>query len=65
MQPWVYSGNHGHPTEKSVETLKPIIRAFTKAGDMVLDPFAGSGSSLIAAALQQRRYIMCTEPAPP
>src|ERR1700677_1190722 len=57
VQPWFYSGNHGHPTEKSVETLKPIIEAFTKAGDIVLDPFAGSGSSLIAAALLHRRYI--------
>jgi site-specific DNA-methyltransferase (adenine-specific) len=57
VQPWHYSGNHGHPTEKSVETLKPIIEAFTKSGDLVLDPFAGSGSSLIAAALQRRRYI--------
>ena len=57
VQPWHYSGNHGHPTEKSVETLRPIIEAFTKPGDLVLDPFAGSGSSLIAAALQQRRYI--------
>jgi site-specific DNA-methyltransferase (adenine-specific) len=57
VQPWFYSGNRGHPTEKSVETLKPIIEAFTKAGDMVLDPFAGSGSSLIAAALLHRRYI--------
>jgi len=57
VQPWVYSGNHGHPTEKSVETLKPIIEAFTKAGDIVLDPFAGSGSGLIAAALLHRRYI--------
>jgi site-specific DNA-methyltransferase (adenine-specific) len=57
VQPWHYSGNHGHPTEKSVETLKPIIKAFTKSGDVVLDPFAGSGSSLITAALLQRRYI--------
>jgi hypothetical protein len=53
---WKYSGNHSHPTEKSVETLKPIIDAFTKAGDIVLDPFAGSGSSLVAAALLGRRY---------
>src|SRR5271168_5333324 len=40
--PWHYSGNHNHPTEKSVDTLKPIIEAFTKAGDVVMDPFSGS-----------------------
>jgi site-specific DNA-methyltransferase (adenine-specific) len=57
VQPWRYSGNKGHPTEKSVETLKPIIEAFTKVGDRVLDPFAGSGSSLVAAALSRRRYL--------
>jgi DNA modification methylase len=38
VQPWHYSGNHSHPTEKSVDTLRPIIEAFTKAGDVVLDP---------------------------
>ena len=55
--PWHYTGNHNHPTEKAVDTLKPIIEAFTKAGDVVLDPFAGSGSSLVAAALLRRQYI--------
>lgn len=55
--PWHYSGNHNHPTEKSVNTIRPIIEAFTKAGDVVLDPFAGSGSSLVAAALLRRQYI--------
>jgi site-specific DNA-methyltransferase (adenine-specific) len=55
--PWHYSGNHNHPTEKSVDTIKPIIEAFTKSGDVVLDPFAGSGSSLVAAALLRRQYI--------
>lgn len=55
--PWRYTGNHNHPTEKAVDTLKPIIEAFTKAGDVVLDPFAGSGSSLVAAALLRRQYI--------
>jgi site-specific DNA-methyltransferase (adenine-specific) len=55
--PWHYSGNHGHPTEKSVETLRPIVEAFTKSGDIVLDPFAGSGSSLITAALLGRHFI--------
>ena len=55
--PWHYSGNHSHPTEKTVDTLKPIIEAFTRAGDVILDPFAGSGSSLVAAALLRRDYI--------
>jgi site-specific DNA-methyltransferase (adenine-specific) len=55
--PWHYSGNHNHPTEKTVDTIKPIIETFTKAGDVVLDPFAGSGSSLVAAALLGRQYI--------
>jgi site-specific DNA-methyltransferase (adenine-specific) len=55
--PWHYSGNQNHPTEKSVDTIKPIIEAFTRSGDVVLDPFAGSGSSLVAAALLRRQYI--------
>jgi site-specific DNA-methyltransferase (adenine-specific) len=57
VQPWHYSGNRIHPTEKSVDTLRPIVEAFSKPGDVVLDPFAGSGSSLVAAALLGRRYI--------
>jgi adenine-specific DNA-methyltransferase len=55
--PWHYSGNRSHPTEKSVDTLKPIIEVFSKPGDVVLDPFAGSGSSLVASALLRRQYI--------
>ncbi|HEY3783559.1 MAG TPA: DNA methyltransferase [Fimbriimonadaceae bacterium] len=47
--PWHYSGNRHHPTEKSVATLKPLVEAFSDPGDFVLDPFAGSGSTLIAA----------------
>jgi DNA modification methylase len=57
VQPWTYTGNHGHPTEKAVETLKPVVEAFTEPGHVLLDPFAGSGSSLVTAALLQRRYI--------
>jgi adenine-specific DNA-methyltransferase len=57
VQSWHYSGNHSHPTEKAVDTLKPIIEAFSKPGDVILDPFAGSGSSLVASALLRRQYI--------
>src|SRR5262249_2708443 len=55
--PWEYSGNRYHPTEKAVGSLKPVIKAFTKKGDTVLDPFAGSGSTLAAAALLRRDYV--------
>lgn len=44
-----YSGNRLHPTEKPVEALRPLIEAFTRPGDLVLDPFCGSGSTLAAA----------------
>lgn len=55
--PWRYSGNRCHPTEKCVDTLRPLLEAFSKPGDVVLDAFAGSGSSLVAAALLGRNYI--------
>ena len=57
VQPWIYSGNLSHPTEKAVGILKPLIEAFTKPGQIVLDPFAGSGSTLVAASLAGRKYL--------
>jgi len=44
-----YTGNRLHPTQKPVDALVPLIEAFTKADDLVLDPFCGSGSTLDAA----------------
>lgn len=57
IQPWVYSGNADHPTQKAVRILTPLIEAFTRPGQLVLDPFAGSGSTLVAAAITGRRYL--------
>lgn len=54
---WVYSGNRRHPTEKAVDILTPLIRCFSKPGDLVCDPFSGSGSTSVAAALTGRRYL--------
>ncbi|MEO1723449.1 MAG: DNA methyltransferase [Pseudomonadota bacterium] len=54
---WVYSGNRRHPTEKAVEVIAPLIRSFSKPGDLVCDPFSGSGSTSVAAALAGRRYL--------
>lgn len=55
--PWEYSGNRIHPTEKAVSILTPLIRTFSQRGGLVLDPFAGSGSTLVAAALTGRNYL--------
>ena len=39
-----------HPTQKSIHVLKYLIELFTDKGDVVIDPCAGSGSTLLAAA---------------
>jgi site-specific DNA-methyltransferase (adenine-specific) len=57
VQPWKYTGNRFHPTEKPVSSLMPLIEAFSRPQSVVLDPFCGSGSTLVAAALTGRQYI--------
>lgn len=44
---WKYSGNRHHPTEKPVTSLQPLIESFTHPNAIVLDPFAGSGSTCV------------------
>lgn len=46
-----------HPTQKPVELGRYLIRTFTNPGDIVLDNACGSGSFLVAAAIEKRRYI--------
>jgi len=57
VQPWEYTGNRAHPTEKAVSILVPLIESFSRPEALVLDPFAGSGSTLVAAALCGRKYL--------
>jgi site-specific DNA-methyltransferase (adenine-specific) len=57
VQPWQYSGNSIHPTEKAVSVLRPLIESFSKPGDLVLDAFAGSGSTCVAAGECGWRYL--------
>ena len=49
--------NLTHPNEKPVELLEQLIEATTTPGALILDPFAGSGSTLVAAAKTGRQYI--------
>jgi len=57
VQPWEYTGNKSHPTEKAVNVVKPLIQSFSNIGDIVLDPFCGAGSVPVASALTDRQYI--------
>lgn len=57
VQEFVYTGNKAHPTEKAVESLSPVIKAFSRPGEIVCEPFAGSGSTCVAAALCGRQYL--------
>jgi len=54
---WTYTGNRLHPTQKPVGILSPLIEAFSGPGDVILDPFCGSGSTLVAARELGRSYI--------
>jgi DNA modification methylase len=54
---WTYSGNRLHPTQKPLPVLLPLVETFSTPGGLVLDPFAGSGSSLLAAKMLGRAYL--------
>lgn len=45
-----------HPTQKPLELLKRCIEAATEKGDFIFDPFAGSSTTGVAAALAERRF---------
>lgn len=47
-----------HPNEKPVALLRELIESSTRVGDQVLDPFAGSGSTAVAAVLSGRRCVL-------
>ena len=53
---WSMPENTGHPTQKPEKLLAKIILASSNEGDVVFDPFAGSGSSLVTAKKLNRKY---------
>jgi DNA modification methylase len=48
---------NGHPTQKPIELLKWLVRTYTRPGDLVCDPFLGSGTTAEACLLEGRRFI--------
>ena len=47
----------GYPTQKPILLLDKMIEISTDEGDMVLDPFCGSGTTLVAAKIKGRKFI--------
>lgn len=56
-----HRGNDGrenpHPGAKALEPLRAVVRDYTLPGDLVVDPFAGSATTLLAAAIEGREAI--------
>ncbi len=49
---------HGkHPTQKPIDLLKRVVLSSTNKGDVILDPFTGSSTTGIAAAMGGRKFI--------
>ena len=51
-------GDSSHPHEKPVGLMRRLIRWTTQPGDLILDPFAGSGTTGVAAVAEGRRAIL-------
>jgi site-specific DNA-methyltransferase (adenine-specific) len=55
---WQYTGNEFHPNQKPVLGIVPIVETYSTRNDIVLDPFAGSGTTGLAALICGRRFIL-------
>lgn len=54
---WSMPENTDHPTQKSEKLLAKLLLASTNEGDLVLDPFLGSGTTSVVARKLNRRFI--------
>ena len=50
-------GKVDHPAQKPERVIRPLVMASTRSGEIVLDPFAGSGTTLVVAKAAGRRAI--------
>ncbi len=53
----VHATKREHQTQKPVDLLQSLVRVVTPPGGMVLDPFAGSGSTGVACVTEGRRFV--------
>ncbi len=48
-----------HPTQKPVQLIRKLVLSSSHPGDLVVDPFAGSGTTALVAECNQRRWVAC------
>lgn len=51
------ANDFGHPTPKSMKGIKNIVKLLSEEGDLILDPFLGSGTTAVACKSLNRDYI--------
>lgn len=54
---WSMAENTGHPTQKPEKLIAKLILASSNPGDLIFDPFSGSGSSLVTAKKLHRNFL--------
>ena len=57
--PIFHSNDRFHPTQKPVKLFSDLIIKHSNEGDLVIDPFMGSGTTAVAAILNSRNFIGC------
>ena len=53
----------GHPAQKPLATIEPLIKMSTKKGDLVVDPMCGAGTTGVACMNTGRQAMLCDESA--
>lgn len=54
---WIRDKSKLHPTQKPLAMFEWLVKTYSDEGDLVIDPFAGSGTTLVAAQTLNRNYL--------
>lgn len=57
LQEYFFAVNNNHICTKPIALYNYLTTLFSKEGDVILDPFCGSGTTLVSCVLTNRRYI--------
>ena len=54
-----HNGNRIHPTQKPIQLFKDLVKKHSNPGDLIIDPFLGSGTTAVAALEMERNFQGC------